>query len=423
MKKLIYSAIVFLSSTFLFGFCLFVSANDRSVDYTVPVGVYEWNYDLDNFNYIFPNLDFIVFNNNQDDIIYHNFSYECDRYSGISNYKYFGYNWWDEEWELGIYNINNGEKLTRIDTIRTKNKIPLIPYQSYYFYFPSSYSYIWVCKYDSSGAFIGNTVIDSNSIYVNDSETCFITFYLREPLNITSYDNNICINISNSDVNGNYYPYYSESRTDFNYRCIQMLSSYTPLTDDNAVFLKDILVSNNHIKSVVGWYRFNNANYLNSTYSVYWRLTGTLSNPVNQSSYNFATFDAFYVYYNDYFDYITTLDYYDYDADRELTGYARSANSSPTDSWYYTQGFTILLDNQYVAEEVFDFMTNNGAFSYIGDFNDSTPQFADVVNTIISVPINYLRQLFNIQLLGTSLFIILCSIMTIALVIFVIKKI
>ena len=112
-----------------------------------------------------------------------------------------GVNAWDEEWEQGGINANTGEN-TSSRTIRSKNYIPVVPSMNYYC--NTSILGIW---YDANKNYIGYS---SNGSALNTIEAPSNARYFRFRTDAsygTTYNNDICINISDPTINGKYFPY------------------------------------------------------------------------------------------------------------------------------------------------------------------------------------------------------------------------
>lgn len=115
-----------------------------------------------------------------------------------------GFNQWDEEWELG--NIDeDGQLVASTDSIRSKNRIRVIPGVTYYIKSPLPL-FIW--GYDSDGNYLGriptSAGFQNSTITINNSNCHYISFVAY----ITTYNNDICINLSWSGWrNGEYEPY------------------------------------------------------------------------------------------------------------------------------------------------------------------------------------------------------------------------
>lgn len=114
-----------------------------------------------------------------------------------------GFNQWDEEWELGQYDIVTGEKQNSNSAIRSKNYIPVLPSATY---FIQKNAYAYVLFYDEGKNFISYVGKGSSSTFSIPVNCKYITFSAV----ITTYNNDICINISKttgSPKNGDYRAY------------------------------------------------------------------------------------------------------------------------------------------------------------------------------------------------------------------------
>lgn len=116
-----------------------------------------------------------------------------------------GFNQWDEEWESGGIGAATGQNYASSSIIRSKNYIPVFGGTAYYATAPSALSFRY---YDAEKNYLG--VYDKNN---TGNGTGLRTMpdncrYLRFEISQTTYNNDICINISWSGVrNGEYEPY------------------------------------------------------------------------------------------------------------------------------------------------------------------------------------------------------------------------
>lgn len=115
-----------------------------------------------------------------------------------------GFNKWDEEWEVGSINGTSGQSQTSTNTIRTKNYIPVFSGQEYYlkcsvstnpYFYDSNKNYLG--RY---GSYIANTefTVPTNAAYMRLSLSSDYG---------TTYNHDICINLSDPAKNGTYEPY------------------------------------------------------------------------------------------------------------------------------------------------------------------------------------------------------------------------
>lgn len=119
-----------------------------------------------------------------------------------------GFNQWDEEWELGQYSNSTGGPAVSNTNIRSKNYIPVIGGQTYYGRVPSTAYQLRCCTYDANKTFLKSIPGGfNNSTITFDSNVAYIKICTVSGL-ATTYNNDICINLSWSGVrNGEYKPY------------------------------------------------------------------------------------------------------------------------------------------------------------------------------------------------------------------------
>ena len=118
--------------------------------------------------------------------------------------KSVGFNLWDEEWEAGAYDGTTGEKIAVSNRIRSANYIKVIPSSTYYFRQEASR---FVYMYDANKNYLSNINVTGTTFDV-PANCCYITFQVGNSSNpITTYNNDICINLSNPTLNGTYVPY------------------------------------------------------------------------------------------------------------------------------------------------------------------------------------------------------------------------
>ena len=120
-----------------------------------------------------------------------------------------GFNQWDEQLRNG-YSISgsDGVAYSATGSMCTRNKIKVDPGLTYYFLVPGTYvssssGIINAFLYDKDKNYIKREMIVRNSTYTIPSDVGFIAFNLDDK----TYNNDICINISNVSLNGQYKPY------------------------------------------------------------------------------------------------------------------------------------------------------------------------------------------------------------------------
>lgn len=115
--------------------------------------------------------------------------------------KTTGVNQWDEAWESGYVNVDTGVPGSASGQIRSKNYISIFPDTLYYCKSPSN---TYLVFYDANKAYVsGVNTSQSNKMFQTPAGVRYMKFYFAA----TTYENNVCINLSNADINGTYYPY------------------------------------------------------------------------------------------------------------------------------------------------------------------------------------------------------------------------
>ena len=118
-----------------------------------------------------------------------------------------GYNLWDEQWELGTYNQDTGEKEASSSSIRSTNAISVNPEKTYYITAVGEPSTTrMMILYYSKTEFIKALAVSVNAGFDIPTNCYYIRFRMQSAYG-TTYKHNITINVYNSNINGNYYPY------------------------------------------------------------------------------------------------------------------------------------------------------------------------------------------------------------------------
>jgi hypothetical protein len=128
------------------------------------------------------------------------------------NIQQCGVNLWDEEWEVGNWNIADGTKGTLSDRIRCKNLIPVPANTTLYLCIPSGMS-ARVGGYKADGTYIGQIIADSAVTarsFTPPSDCAYINFNLLNTYG-TTYNNDISINYPATDTT--YHAYNTASTT------------------------------------------------------------------------------------------------------------------------------------------------------------------------------------------------------------------
>lgn len=136
--------------------------------------------------------------------------------------KSVGFNAWDEEWELGIISADNGENIYQENYIRTKNYIKLLSSEQYYCNISDTlYNDAYGLKlyfYDVNKVFIKAATINKANLrrlFDKPNDACYVRFAVSSIYG-TTYNNDICINLSHSGIKDGEYKPYEEHKLLFN---------------------------------------------------------------------------------------------------------------------------------------------------------------------------------------------------------------
>ena len=118
-----------------------------------------------------------------------------------------GVNAWDEEWRNGYYASSTGVFNGVSKSVANVNPIKILPNSTYAFN-KSIGNYIdaYAFFYDDKMNFISYKGMGSGA-FTSPSNAVYMNFYVSESSYGTTYNHDICINISDASINGKYYPY------------------------------------------------------------------------------------------------------------------------------------------------------------------------------------------------------------------------
>lgn len=122
-----------------------------------------------------------------------------------------GANQWDEVAEDGGYNATTGAKISVQDIFRSKNFIPVFSGAEYYINGkPSAAStFIRLFYYDADKNFISASSFIKSGTFTTPANCRFMTFQVATNYyGSQTYQNDICINLSDAEINGQYFPYW-----------------------------------------------------------------------------------------------------------------------------------------------------------------------------------------------------------------------
>lgn len=137
---------------------------------------------------------------------------EIHSVKGDNEIRMVGFNIWDEVTANGYYGTN-GAFTPNASYIASKNKIPLLP-STQYCITSLKGNLGRICFYNADGTFnstivnyVGATV--TKYTFTTNADVYFMAFDMRSGYG-TTYTNDICINVSDTEKNGTYEPYRSQ---------------------------------------------------------------------------------------------------------------------------------------------------------------------------------------------------------------------
>ena len=117
-------------------------------------------------------------------------------------------NIWDEETESGRIDATTGANVVDNAYLRSKNYIPVQNNKYYVYLGTASYYGTRLYCYDKDKNYLGYTdatLYSTPIILTLLNNTAYVRFYITG----TTYNNDVCINVSNPYINGNYFPYFT----------------------------------------------------------------------------------------------------------------------------------------------------------------------------------------------------------------------
>ena len=182
-----------------------------------------------------------------------------------------GVNQWDEEWENGTINWTTGEDVSYSSAFRS-SYIPCLPNTNYYFKFPTlPTSEFRVAYYDANKNYVDKFSWQRESyIGLTPTNCSFMRFVLLKTNYGTTYKNDICINISDPALNGQYFPsehnVYSISELE--------LRGYPTVVGGELVYDGDIRKSNGQVIRKWDFYTFTGNEAWEYISPPSWRVAG-----------------------------------------------------------------------------------------------------------------------------------------------------
>ena len=129
---------------------------------------------------------------------------------GLVSHDMVGFNQWDEEAEVGSINSSTGENSPTVTQIRSKNYIPCFSGCRYCFTSPMTGNDVRIAFYRADKSYISMTAWAHNGEFTTPEHSAYMRFYTAISYG-TTYNHDICINLSDPAKNGTYEPYEHHS--------------------------------------------------------------------------------------------------------------------------------------------------------------------------------------------------------------------
>ena len=119
-----------------------------------------------------------------------------------------GANQWDEEWEEGDISDTTGENVSNSSCLRSKNYIGVIQNSTMYFKSPNAGTHLYF--YNQERGFLSHVLHTANTTFTVPDNAAYMRFVPYTDYG-TTYNHDICINLSNPAINGQYFPYWKRT--------------------------------------------------------------------------------------------------------------------------------------------------------------------------------------------------------------------
>ena len=132
---------------------------------------------------------------------------------GLQSHDTVGFNQWDEEWEVGDISTSTGEDATATNIIRSKGFIPCLPNVQYCFTASdgSLGTALLPFFYDADKQFISVGSWSNVQNVQATPQNCHYMRFKESETYGTTYNHDICVNLSDPSRNGEYEPYEKHS--------------------------------------------------------------------------------------------------------------------------------------------------------------------------------------------------------------------
>ena len=120
-----------------------------------------------------------------------------------------GRNQWDEQWEDGRIDLDTGLDVNTQHGLRSKNFIRIMGGEFYYFNKGAYTGDMYAVFYDYDKTILDGFAV-GNAEVATPANAFFVRFFIEASAEVTAYGHDVCVNLSDSDFNGQYAPYFED---------------------------------------------------------------------------------------------------------------------------------------------------------------------------------------------------------------------
>lgn len=276
---------------------------------------------------------------------YYDYTLSTLRNSPVTSIENKSFNIWDEEVIGASLNDTTGE-FTTGNYVCSKNYIRVIPSWQYYY---GSAEDCWVAYYSQDYTFISAIYQHHRSSFTIPDNVYYIKF---QSMLVMPYNHDICINVSDANINGNYYPYITPYISLTIPNQVQALNGYG--LGINPTLYNYIDFETKKFKKYVGIVDLGTLEWTNNAEKQYWQAVAPLDVKLHLGSETPNALAEKYIvgsYNSDVYaqkmNYLTIAD--------EIYVYNGSISTTPTGLLVYELATPVEIDiSEYMEQDTID---------------------------------------------------------------------
>lgn len=199
---------------------------------------------------------------------------------GLESHDTVGFNQWDEALESGGLYAETGLPFADTGWFRTKNFIPIFPSTAYYYKIPTRAKFSRLYFYDVDKNFVSYTGTSMmNETFTTPQNAHYMKFTLTKADYGTTYNHDICINLSDPSRNGEYEPYEKHSYPLDNSLTLRGIPKLD--ASNNLYYDGDEYTSDGKVKRKYGVVDLGTLNYTNAGNNIFYATLAGLKTVAN----------------------------------------------------------------------------------------------------------------------------------------------